>query len=402
MPFIERRSPLTSANARASDNAARMVEHLVPIQQQRMASAFRVQGIQGILYSQLTQGKACTCKSANSEVSRLSPDGKADIGTINRVLAGNSNFGVSDYKDTPEDEFEMFDNEPTSPNNQFNKWMGDLQTTKNNPSDDPTVGDDGQSSPDLDDMLEGFDLSSVGYSDVSCPICFGSGYVGGYSMLRGYRKVLVPSDMTTQSTLDLPSFALLPGTHTASVLFPLGALHLDVFRAMNGNQVVPAAFTLDSQPLSGKNILRYCDGRPHQLVITAQSPITHVEIQFATSTESLYFEIPRLSKSADISFLDQQEPFQIIVSPDVPTLKSLDVIAESQRGKLLIVQTVNEWNTRNRQMLGHEIQVRVAQPQELYRILPVRTKVSGQKAVNPTRPAKSQSISGMTNKSFTF
>lgn len=405
MPFIDRKSSLTAGNARASDVAARMVEHLVPIQQQRMISAFRVQGIQAILYSHLTQGKICTCKSANHEVAKLSPDGKADSGTINRVLAGNSNFGISSYLDTPEDEFDAFDDTPTSPNSPFNKWLGDLKTTKDNPSDDPTVEDDGQASPDLEDMLGGFDLSSIGYSDVACPICFGSGYVGGFSMMGGFRKVLVPSDLATHSTLELPSFALSPGTHQATVVFPMGCTGLDVFRAMNGPDVIAADFSLNGQSLKGKNILRYCDGRPHLLEISTQSSMTHVEIQFATTKQSLYFEIPRLSRSADISFLEQQEPFQIIVSPDIPMLKSLDVIAESQRGKFLIVQSVNEWNTRTRQMLGHEVMVRVAQPQELYRILPLRLRTTDQKTANAVNVAKSIPVSGLINprgRQFTF
>ena len=402
MPFLERRSPMTPANARASDIASRMVEHLVPLQQARMAAAFRVQGIQGILYSHLTQGRPCTCKSANHEVNRLSPDGKADLGTINRVLSGSSNFGVSDYESSPEDDFEFLDDAPTSPNNKFQQWVHNVQAADDDPSDEPTVGDDGQSSPDLENLLGGFDLGSIGYSDVSCPICFGSGYVGGYSMSKGFRRVLIPSEMQTQSTLDLPSFALLPGTHTVNLTLPRGATQLDVFRALNGSSVVAVDFYLDNIPLKGKNVLRFCDGRQHLLTIDAKVPITHVEIQFATSEESMYFEIPRLSKSADIAVLEQQEPFQIIVSPDVPMLKSLDVIAESQRGKLLIVQTVNEWNTRRREMLGHEIMVRVAQPQELYRILPVRSKVTAQQPIEPARPAKSKTISGMSNDSFTF
>lgn len=379
-----------------------MAEHIVPIQQQRTMAAFRVQGIQATLYSQLTQGRICTCRSANAEVARLSPDGKAAPGVINRMLTSNSNFGLSNYAATPESDFDEFDDLPTSPNSPFNQWLGDLQTTKNNPSDQPSVGDDGQSSPDLDSMLAGFDLSSIGYSDVSCPICFGSGYVGGYSMLGGFRKVIVPSELDTYSTLELPSMALAPGTHQCKITLPLGCTSIQVFRAMNGATPIAADFSLDGQPLKGKNILRYCNGRPHTLIIEAKDSLTHIEIQATTTNQSLYFEIPKLTRTADISFLEQQEPFQIIVSPEIPVLKSLDVIAESQRGKLLIVQTVNEWNTKNRQMLGHEIMVRVAQPQELYRILPA-LRTTAQKVPSVAVPSKTTPVSGVVPKTqFSF
>lgn len=405
MPLIDRRSPITAANARAADVASRMVEHVIPIQQQKMMSAFRVQGIQGILYSQLTQGLRCTCHSQSHEVARLSPDGKAPPGVINRVLTGNQNFGVSDYKTTPEDEFDAFDDEPTSPTNQFNQWLGDLNTSKNNLGDEAAVNDDGQFSPDLDDMLDGFDLSSIGYSDVSCPICFGSGYVGGYSVFRAFRRVIVPAELKSGAVLDLPKFELTPGVHTIQLVLPLGAQQVDVFRVMCGDRVVQAAISIDGAAVTGPgSILNRCDGRPHSLTIVCESNLTHIEIQLSLSDEPIYFEIPKLSKNSDISLLEQQEPFQILVSPDVPILKSLDVIAESQLGKLLIVQSVNPWNTRNRQMLGHEIQVRVAQPQELYRLLPFRSRLTGQKTTNLARPARTTTQSGIVpnTKGFSF
>ena len=53
----------------------------------------------------------------------------------------------------------------------------------------------------------------------------------------------------------------------------------------------------------------------------------------------------------------------------------MDVIVESQLGKILVVQSVDTWKTRQRSILGWEIQVRVIQPQELFRILPARGRI---------------------------
>lgn len=131
--------------------------------------------------------------------------------------------------------------------------------------------------------------------------------------------------------------------------------------------------------------------------------MTHLEMQFGLSKEPVYFEIPKLTKTSDISLLEQQEPFQIIVSPDIPHLDSMDIIADSQLGKILIVQNANPWNTRNRNMLGYECQVRVAQPQELWNILPRRRHVTGQKRVRAAAPTKGVVPSGLsTLKGFTF
>jgi hypothetical protein len=162
-------------------------------------------------------------------------------------------------------------------------------------------------------------------------------------------------------------------------------------------------FFLDGIDVTTRRILDWCDGRPHELTIITEQPLTHVEIQFGLSHEPIYFELPKLSKSADLALLDQQEPFQIIVSPDVPALQTLDVIAESQLGKILIVQSANPWNTRNRNMLGFECQVRVAQPQELWNILPRRRHITGQKRVRVAAPTKAQATSGVSAlKGFSF
>lgn len=408
MPIVDRRSNITPANARNADVASRLVDSIIPIAQQKLLAAFRVQGIQGVLYNRLTQGRRCTCNTKNSTVNTLSPDGKASSGTINRVLTGATNFGISNYNASPEDDFNSFSDGPTSPNDHINKWLGDLNIVGDQDGNvnqvdvGPSVGDNGQSSPDLVGLFSGFDLSHLGITDVSCPICFGSGYVGGYSMFRGSRMVLVPTDFVTTSTYELPSFELSPGSHTTSLTFPRGAVGLDAFRVMLKDKPVGAQFLIDGVDATNRRILNWCDGKPHQLVINTGSPMTHVEIQFALSNEPVYFEIPKLTKTADISFLEQQEPFQIIVSPDVPVLQSMDLITESQLGKVLIVSTVNPWNTKNRAMLGHECQVRVAQPQELWRIMPIRRPVAGQKVTDAAIPSRSKPLSGTAVKGFTF
>lgn len=403
MPIIDRRSNLTPANARNADVAHRMVEHIAPMQQQKMQAAFRVQGIQAILYNKLVQGRKCVCHSKNNEVERLSPDGKASMGAINRVITGNTNFGVSGYspisKDIEQDPFTA----ETSPLNTPNPWRGDL----NNVSDRPEVGfdqiemnpimsDKGQFSPDLDDMFSGFDLSQLGFSDISCPICFGTGYVGGYAPFRTWRHVIIPTELDTYSFYDLPTFELSPGNHTVTVVLPRGAVTLDSFRTMLNNTPTKSKLYLDGIDLSNKRVLDFFDGKPHTLSIETDQPLTHIELQASLSNEPIYFEFPKLVKSGDLSLLDQQEPFQIVVSPDIPMLQTLDVIAETQMGKMLVVQQANPWNTRNKNMLGYECTVRVAQPQELWNILPQR-RMAGQKRVLGSIPTKTKIVSGLSS-----
>ena len=123
--------------------------------------------------------------------------------------------------------------------------------------------------------------------------------------------------------------------------------------------------------------------------------MTHVELQVSLSAEHAYFEIPRLSKSGDRSVLERTEPFQILMSPEVPQISSMDVIIESQQGKALLVGPVSPWQTRNRQGLGWECQVRVVQPTELYNLLPRRGKVYGQQAAALIQNTKQNHASGV-------
>jgi hypothetical protein len=400
MPIVDRKSGLVPNNARNADVAHRMIEHIAPMQQQRTQAAFRVNGIQAILYNKLTQGPSCVCHSKSNEVARLSPDGKASTGIINRVLTGNSNFGIRSY--APEDQDLELDpyNAPTSPLS-VNKWRGDNTKISQEPTAGfsdmtfgPELSDVGQFSPDLDDMFNGFDMSHLGISDISCPICFGTGFVGGYVPFRAWRKVLLGTDLQTDSFQDLPSFELTPGTHTVMVTLPRGAITIDVFRTMLNSKATSSKLYLDGHDLSSRRVLDFFDGRPHELKIVTNESLTHVELQVSLSNEPVYFEVPKLARAADLSFLDQQEPFSIMMSPDIPMLQPLDVIAETQLGKFLIVQQATQWNTRNRNMLGTECQVRVAQPQELWNILPKR-RPTGQKRVRGAAPTQQKALSGV-------
>jgi hypothetical protein len=229
----------------------------------------------------------------------------------------------------------------------------------------------------------------MGITDISCPICFGSGYVGGYQAFRGFRRVMVPSDMQTSSIYMLPKLTLTPGTHTCSLVLPKGVLSLDVVRTFDEAQVTLSKFYVDGVDMTNRSWLPYFNGQLHTITIQTTQPLTHFEIQGAVSNEPVYFEFPKRANSSDISLLEQAEPFQVLLSPDCPDINTLDVIAEGQLGKLLVVQGVNDWYTKQRRMLGTECQVRVAQPQELFRILPQR-KTMGQKATITSPVTKSK------------
>lgn len=387
MPLVDRYSGLVPANARGADVAQRMVEHIAPMQQQRMQAAFRVQGVPATMYHRLTQGRPCICSRKTSEVNqRLNSDGKASPGMIQQVLTG-ATFGVSSYSQV----LDISGNTPTYTSIQ-EKAGTSLDDEFDLLQNDEVFQDNGNVGY-VDELLAGFDLTSLGLTDVSCPICFGAQYVGGYSVFRGWREVVLATEMQTTAYIDPATMAVEAGTHTFNCTLPRGAVSVGAFRALNGREVVPARFLLDGVDATGRRLTDFFAGRAVSIQVVVTAPITHVEMQASLSNESIYLELPKRGKSADLALLDSSEPFQILLSPDVPHLNTLDILREQQTGKLLVVQGVSAWSTRNVQMLGFEAQVRVAQPQELWHILPPHP-VTGRKRVRGAAPTQYKPTSG--------
>lgn len=393
MPYVSRNnSKLLPANARAADVAEKAVNEIIPVQQRRYYDAFRVQGIQCIAYNRLTSGRKCTCQASRKALNGLlNEEGKASEGTINELLTGTFSFDVVPYE---QDQSALFPaaagpSGQTSPYATVNKNQGvfDITTAGEEfPFADVNqqqeqIGDNGPSNPvNIDDLIGDFDLGAIGFSDVACPICFGSGFIGGFTAFHSYRKVLVPQDLVVSNGhLDLterPWVARDAEGWSQKIILPHGAIMVDAFQVWNNLTIVPVQFYIDNTLIQNNpQLLSFCDGKPHLVTATFSGDFTHFEMQFGLSTESLYFEFPKRPNSADTSLLEQMEPFQIIMSPNIPYIASMDVVVESQLGKVLVVQNTNPWISRDRNLLGPECQVRVIQPQEIFRILPVRGRV---------------------------
>ena len=384
MPLRERsNNRILPANSRAVDVATQAILEITPTAQARMMNAFYPQGIQCILYHIFRAGRKCTCQSSEKQLnSRLDQNGKADPGTINQLLTGNS-FNIDPYGVAEQVRKGYQVSSPQAPVNK-NQGVFDIGSTEPFPFadivDEPTFADNGPIDPliDIDSLVGDFDASVLGFSDVACPICFGTGFIGGYAPFMGHRHVFGVADLTLEDGAlhieDRPWTAECSRFQVRMTL-PSGAIGIDVFRVMNGIQAVPAQFSIDGVTVVGLNdVLNKCDGRPHlvEAYLFGTRAFTHLETQFNVTTESIYFEFPKTTRGGDTALLEQMEPFQIILSPNVPRVEPMDIIAESMLGKTLIVQNSNDWNSRNRSTLGWEIQVRVVQPTELYRILPFR------------------------------
>lgn len=384
------------ANSRVVDTAERAVTEIIPIQQRRYMNAFRVQGIEVLVYNLLVQGRPCSCQSAGKQINgMLNEEGKASVSDINRIITGNTEFSVTPYSEG----YDPALPEETSPWSTGNKYQGVWDLVNKDPSNPfqhnteggPDVfGDDGPKQKiDLNELLGETDNTMYGHSDTACAICFGSGFVGGYSASHSFRHVIPANDVIVENgTLDMlarPLQVTNAYSWTQRVTLPKGAVSVDSTTVWNNFELVPGLWTIDGAPVkTDRQWLAFCDGRPHLLKFTFFAPanFTHVELQFAMSSESQYFEFPRRPSSANTDLLERMEPFQIVMSPNVQQLSDQDIIVESQQGKVLVVQNVSEWHTRQLNVLGPEARVRVIQPQEPFRILPARGRITAQKSTS--------------------
>lgn len=379
---------ILAPNSRQADVATRAIQEILPVQQQKYYNAFRVQGYEGVLYNRLYQGPKCTCKTSQKHLaSRLDESGKARPGLLNELMTG-AVFDVTAYgRSMPRDD--PFDSvvAPLAPVNKHQGFFDNVGLEPNSlPTRIPESSGYGDNGPvdiefDLDSLAADFDASTPGMNEASCAVCFGSGFVGGYTPLYGSRLVFTVDQVELSATDNIDA-RYAPWRATTrefkfSAVLPFGAVALDSMRVLRDYRPLNANFTIDGNKVNEVSVLKYCDGKPHVITVSFLEEVefTHVEIQFKTSVDDSFFEFPKLNKSSDLSLLDNTESFQIILSPMVPSVQAEDVFTDSTYGKSLIVQSVNTWNTRNRQTLGWECQVRVIQQPEIYSILPRRGRV---------------------------
>lgn len=380
---------LLPANQRAADVAANAVEGIMPVLQQRTNAAFRVQGMTAIIYKRLFTGIKCSCQSHGPQLnSRLDKEGNADSALINQLITGNPKFGTEQYAGVDLHPMHYSGPEPTS--EQLPGLWSDYSEPEINPetANDPDGGvyDNGlRNDPDLILHMQqeygGFDPSSLSFGEFSCPVCFGTGYVGGYSVYNGYRHVIQASDLDLPLDAELlikeKPFKAETTYFKAPLLIPRGFFGLDVLRVACGLDTVPCQLFIDGVPASVNVLKQKADGRIHLLEgkFNKRTKITHVEFQLNLSEKSSFIEFPRLSKASRIDVINRIDDFTVLASPDIPLLEMRDVICESRYGNALLVQTTSDHSTRAGHRLDWEINVRVVQPQEVFNSLPRRKPV---------------------------
>lgn len=411
MPIISRtNNRVLPPNARSADVARETLNRAIPIQNRKTDAAFQVNGYTGVLYSYLTSGRLCACQSRGKAIAtRLDIDGKLPPAVINEMMTSSGSFGVRNYaklkantsayseqkanghsflevnlsgiQEPPVAISSLFDEEDLQGSTRYTEGLPDrIDYDADNTRANVLVDHDDSS--DVLSLTSDIDQSFMGHSDVSCPVCFGSGYIGGYNILHGYRQVLnfqdptivLPAVAFIASEKDVPSITT---EHVSwTVVLPRGCSGVDAFRVWNDTkQVLDFSVRIDNVVITSEfHLSSFCDGGSHllNLQFNQETTFTHVELQINQSDFSANFELPKLSKSSSQSVREATEPFTISLSPRVPFVKAMDVIVESTFGKALQVKTVTGLNDKRYTTMGWEVEVRPTQSQELFSMLPRR------------------------------
>lgn len=392
------------ANSRAVDVAKRAIRDITPVQQRRYHNAFEVQGYEAVFYSRLNSGLKCSCQASRKvAASILNEDGKLPEGKINELMTGGLEFTINRYG-----------SRRTGPHpseadiSRSDQLYGGHDNEKQTPFeiagpardlDDPFLdvtqenGANGPNQPfDIDDVATGFDFEVADLNGKACACCMGTGYVGGYEVLNGLRKVIAPHSPEVYSIqgeilANEKPHAFFGTQVTIDIVLPRGYVSLDAFKVWdNMKQVMTATVTIDSLPYSPDLLRALCDGLSHRFVISFDDRVrwTHLELQINLSTRSALIEFPRLQQGSNNTLADMTGNASVNLSPVIPRVATEDVFVESVFGKTFRVTSSNHWNDRDKNVHGWDCETVVAQPSEMITLLP-RRRLMQQKSTNPVR-----------------
>ena len=235
---------LKAANTKAVPYAIKRIETTAAVAQQRLDNTLKVNGFPCIVYNRLSNGVKCTCTQGvkNSPITPiLDVNGNASKAYIQELVQGSS-FEITPYAETISD-------------NAFSPVIYDVDRYKTQKKeyapttiDNDPLGTDLESELNIDNIEFNADMLMTG----KCNICFGSGYVGGYSLHNGNRIVLdstwaykIQNGYTVVQTDSPFSFEQLDplGYVEFNVVIPFGAYSLDALNIWNNTDLI-TNFTL--------------------------------------------------------------------------------------------------------------------------------------------------------------
>lgn len=393
MPFKRPRGTKpVPRNARAVGVARETIEALGATMQETLRNAVTGDGRVCLLYIPKVSGLKCTCSNCDplDVDGRMRPEIMASLLSNNGIqIGGYEAIGVGDSDLT-----KFLDVDPSVRDNSnikhpdaSPKFGSDGYATKVFTIDDLEDDDFDPDNMDikLDDAINETPIPELqnGYiptqqaSTTSCPICLGTGWVGGYDLYSGTRQVFAASSASKYNGCQLvdgnPDYVKMPKDSSIEfnrVVLPAGATRIDEVALWNSRQRVGFKIWVDGIETSISNLGTFFDGRPHSLKLSPamSTEITHVTFQYGVS--EILADVSKVSVSNNNSVYDQQSPVTVVIP--VITGKQLKgaIVYDSTDDKYYRVASVNNSHTQGGWVQNLDLDSRIVQPYELALLLP--------------------------------
>ena len=351
---VPKKGRTISRNAHLPERTSREIDAVVPIIQEQNHAAIQAKGFPIYIYQRMTLGRKCPC-SLHSKISPLQADLYDDAGVASdaqlQAIMDASRFSIEDYN-------------------------ADSTNPKQNRDVNAEFNELGVEDTEYDIPIS---LQSDAFSAGACPICLGTGYIGGYTCLEATRLVLTATDISTSSATELGDDY--PNTITMSLnnsyvdfnvtlpkLPPNTKARLRVFNGFDLQRgVILVKDNNQYRPYTGSEtgsvILRILKEhfKPSEIEVFS---FTHIEIMLPTVTRPDYADIPNLVNNYDPLKVYPYQSTTMSLSPIIPALKAQDVIADVQHGLLWLVTSASPTYAANGQIWHQNIECRVIEPYE--------------------------------------
>lgn len=372
--------------------AVHAFNRLTPVINEQTDNALMVNGYEVLVYNRLKSGIRCSCCGGDFKQSILGEDGAADPVTMQEILQGGT-FGFGDYAaGDPGASRDPKHNILTTGNDR----LADRQEHKNGEADfdangyQNAMGRDNGLDPNMEFPLNPFSEGHL----IGCPVCYGTGFQGGFSAANSWRYVastvtpdvmIVGGEITSEHK---PTEFLLYSSDSYiefSVRLPAGAYLVDSLRVCHGVNHLSTQVQLQIYDqgswfmLTPQLFLELSDGTVRRFRVQSLDDdvrVTHVELQLGLSNRPLLVEFPKLVESADTSILEALQDVELQCSPRIPQLRPFDVLADMNNSRLWMVREVtrsdNNARASGRTGYGLQASARIVQSNEIWSTLPVR------------------------------
>jgi hypothetical protein len=351
-------------NERAIDHARRSISTLGEVAQRQNANAILPDGRLALFYQIKLSGQRCTCCATTPQV--LDEHGNMPNNVLNQVLSTDVIITEIDFED-----------KVNTNNNVEDIFISDasgdvvLFETDSNSGDDETdleiaVDPDAIEDTSIYNLLPAF--------ATNCPVCYGTGYVGGFDVLYGTRYVLEAfrSETSGQILYEKPvAVSLLPKDYVIfNVVLPLQTKSIVTLQLWNRRHRINLPMYIDDTLVNTHNFLNVCKEKNllgKSVSIKVVNPFNEVNIthlEFQSYTKDLFIDISNTENMPTNEFY-QLGSITVVMPPvtDNPNLVGSIIAVGGRHVRVTSANNTTDWNDR----VWHiELQTRPVQPYEVY------------------------------------